>query len=343
MLAEFLKEIEITLTEMLSADPASNVDTQILHQAANHLSLAKGAKRARPQLVYLFGRALDLKSGDLVNIGIAAELIHTASLLHDDVIDSGTSRRGRATVNALYGNKVAVLSGDFLLTMALKQLHSLPHAITKKALDVIKEMTIAAILELKIREKAEFSYESWRSIAEGKTGYLFGWCGQAPGLKAENSEAMDAFERCGRTLGIAFQMADDIRDFFGQDIGKNNFSDIINKNPNFIMILAANNSDKLKNQIENLWQKNEINKKELTELGKGLLKNKIHYEALDSLEKEIITGVEYLKDFQNKESIKQLFDWIEGLYKGYTSNIQIPVKSMWKKIRLLKTTRAAGR
>ena len=90
-----------------------------LLNAGRHLCIGSGGKRVRPTMVRLFGLAAGAPEVGLLNVAVAAEMVHSASLLHDDVVDAGMYRRGRPTVNALWGNIVAVMGGDLLLTLAL--------------------------------------------------------------------------------------------------------------------------------------------------------------------------------------------------------------------------------
>src|SRR5512144_1649282 len=116
-LADFLSEVEQAMDEALQTSVG---DT--LMDAARHLCMGGGGKRARPMLVRLFGDAVGAPDEHLVDVAVAAELIHSASLLHDDVVDAGMFRRGRPTANARWGNVVAVMSGDLLLSGALLRL-----------------------------------------------------------------------------------------------------------------------------------------------------------------------------------------------------------------------------
>src|SRR5688500_11603790 len=115
----FLDQVEEGLGSALAEGPATGeaADGAILREAVRRLCLAPGAKRVRPRLVAHFGEALGVPPAGLVDVAVAAELIHAGSLLHDDVVDHARLRRGRPTANAEWGNLVAVLSGDLCLTL----------------------------------------------------------------------------------------------------------------------------------------------------------------------------------------------------------------------------------
>lgn len=264
---DFVGRVEARLAELLGEGglraPAPLVE------AARHLCLA-GGKRVRPRLVEAFGEALGLgpaAAGDgLVGVAVAAELMHAASLLHDDVVDGGTLRRGRETVNARWGNTVAVLSGDLLLSAALSELRpnvaesvASPSDVTRlrlvaDAVDVVLEMTRAAMNEVAARWRIDLGLEAWRAIAEGKTGVLFGFCGHAAALLADDEAAAARHRRCGHHLGVAFQLADDLDDLLpGGATGKDRYADVRNGNPSYPLLLAAARAPSLRATLHQTW------------------------------------------------------------------------------------------
>lgn len=202
---DFLSQIE----ENLQSAFQSNT---LLCQTGSHLCLAADAKRVRPLLTAYFANALEVPLEKIIPLAVAAEFIHSASLLHDDVIDNGDTRRGNPTVNAQWSNSVAVLSGNHLLSQAFKQLKPFKSEITQEAINVVGEMTRAAILELQMRESKDFTVEDWRHMALGKTGSLFAFCGSSVALFAGNPTAAGAFRLSGHHIGQVFQLVDDLHD-----------------------------------------------------------------------------------------------------------------------------------
>src|SRR5688572_1155237 len=179
-LTDFLGAVEQRLgSTLVDGNAGPDVKGDTLMEAARHLCLGSGGKRARPMLVLHFGDAVGVPAERLVDVATAAELIHSASLLHDDVVDAGMFRRGRPTVNARWGNIVAVMSGDLILSTTLLMLAQLDSRLSKIALAVIAEMTRAAIAEVEARGKLDLPMDRLRYICEGKTGSLFGFCGHA--------------------------------------------------------------------------------------------------------------------------------------------------------------------
>src|SRR3954469_2674338 len=142
-LSDFLADVEKALDGAL---PHARGDT--LMGSARHLCMGGGAKRARPMLVRLFGDAVGAPAEHLVEVAVAAELIHSASLLHDDVVDAGMFRRGRPTVNARWGNIVSVMSGGLLLPAARGRRKRMAPRVTHEAVATVVDMTRAAIVEV---------------------------------------------------------------------------------------------------------------------------------------------------------------------------------------------------
>ncbi len=224
-----------------------------LRSAARLLCLSSTAKRARPLLVERLGALLGTPPERLLPIAAAVELIHSASLLHDDVIDRALERRGQPSANAVYGNRVAVLAGDLLIALALELLRPLPAGVTAAATDAIAAMTRAAMLEIERARDAGLDEDAWRAIARGKTGSLLAFCGRAVGLEAGEEEAAGAFAHAAEQLGIAFQAADDLADL-QEGTGKPRFQDLRHGNPSLLIAIALTSDAALAADVGCLWE-----------------------------------------------------------------------------------------
>jgi len=237
----FVEQVERRLAEALGSTAADGGGQVVLLDAARHLCLADRAKRARPRFVHRLGAALGVDEEALVDVAVAAEMMHAASLLHDDVIDEGTTRRGLETVNARWSNTVAVLGGDMLLCLALGCLDDYARTVTSEAIDTVARMTTAVMEEVACREEAAPpSLQTWRRIAQGKTGVLLGWCGRAVARLAGASDRVaDGLAEVGVRLGVAFQLADDLLDFAPQATAKTGLADLRNGNPSHPVIRAC--------------------------------------------------------------------------------------------------------
>ena len=185
----------------------------ILVEAVASLVGARSAKRVRPRLVIAFGdlAGVNLDDSRLVDAACAVELIHSASLLHDDVVDEAGERRGIPTANARYGNHAAVLAGDHVLAGALRRLAFDARAM-HAAVDAVLAMSAAAVCEIEVRGRLDVDERLLTSVAVGKTGALFGLCGRLAGILAGDDALARTFEQVGVDLGLAFQLADDAAD-----------------------------------------------------------------------------------------------------------------------------------
>jgi geranylgeranyl pyrophosphate synthase len=193
---------------------STDSDIERARDAARHLILS-GGKRIRPRLAMLVARAVGLDTDAARCIGTAAELVHSATLLHDDVIDRSDTRRGQPTVSAKYGTGSAILTGDFLLAQALMQLTEAEYYLATRELSrAVRDLAEAEILQLQQAYELETTLAQSKRIASGKTASLFAWCARAVALTADSPPSVtEAANRLGRLVGYAFQVADDLLDF----------------------------------------------------------------------------------------------------------------------------------
>lgn len=191
---------------------------------AHHL-LAAGGKRVRPLLISLLARALDTPFSKLAPCAVAAELVHTATLLHDDVLDGATVRRGRLAAHLKYDAHTAILSGDALLSKAISDIAELgdPEVLRRLA-QTVRELVEGECLQADLMGQVHGDVDAVMEIARRKTASLFAWAGWVSGHQA-GRHGDDLF-RFGTHLGLAFQLLDDILDWEGKDTGKTLFQDL---------------------------------------------------------------------------------------------------------------------
>ena len=314
----FLAEVTNRISTALSWDEeASGSGLPIMAEAARHLCLAPGAKRARPRMVYMFGLAVEAELDALADIAVAAEFIHGASLMHDDVIDEGTMRRGRATVNARWDNLTAVLAGDMLLSEAIYGLRRWKRPITEEALKLVAAMSRAAMLEAHVRTRTDVPLAQWRYIALGKTGAMFQWCGRSAAWLAGDDDALRRFGQFGDRFGVAFQMADDLKDILGGDIGKDRFADIRNANPSYPLILALQSSPGLKRDIEAAWKKDTLTPEEINRIGQAVLATGAAQRTFEQLGEEIAAALEALGPYQERPGCAEMAAWASMMWRSF--------------------------
>jgi octaprenyl-diphosphate synthase len=313
--AVFVDAVELRLRHSLQ--PQSQSQTQansadrILSEASQHLSLAQAAKRARPRLLLYFSRAIGNETSEtnqaLVDAAVVAELIHTASLMHDDVIDEASMRRGRDSVNARWSNCVAVLGGDAMLCTGLQLLEPYGMSLMQRALEVVAQMTRGVVLEVQSRRQTDITEATWRAIADGKTGILFGWCGWAPAELAGNADVAERFRRCGHHLGVAFQLADDLKDLTGADKGKPRYADIRTGTPAFPLVWATARSELVRERLSELWATDEaLTDEEVHAAGALVLESGALEATREALRVEIDEALEALGEYAQREGGREI-------------------------------------
>jgi len=217
-------------------------------EAAAHLVMA-GGKRVRPLAVILSAAAANGLSGDRAararSVALAAELIHSATLLHDDVIDDSRERRGRETSRVVWGNAVSVLSGDLLLTHALEVVHPLDGAdgrLLGDLLGTLRKMVEGEIVQLRGRASLDLSELTYERVVQGKTASLFAWACRSGARAAYGDERVAAaLGAYGAHVGVAFQIVDDLLDLVGDPkrTGKSLLADVKEGKPTLPLLRAV--------------------------------------------------------------------------------------------------------
>lgn len=217
-------------------------------KAAKHL-IGQPGKRVRPLVTLLSSRMAGQTPAIAKDLAVACELTHAATLLHDDVLDEGTERRGAPTARVVYGNSASVLGGDHLLIEALRRVRRAPQIeLLDRMLDVIDLMVFAEALQLAQRETFEPIRERYMEVANGKTAVLFAWGmyagGLVGGLPQEHCERLASV---GTDLGLAFQAVDDLLDLSenAHEIGKDVFADIRDGKLTLPLIIACESDPSL--------------------------------------------------------------------------------------------------
>jgi len=217
-------------------------DVVLINQIGEHI-IGSGGKRLRPLLVVLAARTG--KQGENVNgaaLAAIVEFIHTATLLHDDVVDESGLRRGRQTANALWGNAASVLVGDFLYSRAFQMMVGLDRMLVMRVLaDTTNAIAEGEVLQLLHMGDPDLSEARYFDVIRRKTAILFAAACRLGGLAAGlNDAAQDALHRYGMALGIAFQIADDVLDYVGDagKIGKHLGDDLAEGKPTLPLIIA---------------------------------------------------------------------------------------------------------
>ncbi|MDT9001118.1 polyprenyl synthetase family protein [Paucibacter sp. APW11] len=228
-------EVDAVIARRLSSDVA------LINQIAGYIVHA-GGKRMRPKLVLLFANALGFTGPERFELAAVVEFIHTATLLHDDVVDESSLRRGKQTANALFGNAASVLVGDFLYSRAFQMMVSTNRM---RVLDVLAEATniIAEgeVLQLMNMHDPDISVDAYLRVIRYKTAKLFEASARLGAVLANaDAETEEACAGYGRAMGTAFQLIDDVLDYEGdpQALGKNVGDDLREGKPTLPLLLA---------------------------------------------------------------------------------------------------------
>lgn len=223
------------------------------NQVIRHI-FASGGKRVRPAIFMLTCQAIGYEGAHAYPIAAVCEYIHTASLLHDDVIDNSTVRRGKPTANSVWGDETAVLAGDLIYSAACRLMvktGSLP--LIDTFAECIRFMSESELYQLDLLWKASTTRAQYEKVVAGKTAALFEASSKTPCYLAGLPEPVtEAFGTFGRTLGFAFQIADDCLDYEGEEgeVGKSVTADLLEGKVTLPLILALELASKEGSRFE---------------------------------------------------------------------------------------------
>ncbi|GLP97351.1 octaprenyl diphosphate synthase [Paraferrimonas sedimenticola] len=248
-----MNQVNQLIIEQLQSDVA------LINQLSFYI-ISSGGKRMRPMLCTLAANAMGYDGDKHYKLAAIVEFIHTSTLLHDDVVDESTLRRGRETANALFGNSASVLVGDFLYTRAFQLMTEL------ESLEILSELAKTTnilaegeVLQLMNCNDPDTTEESYMRVIYCKTAKLFEACTRLGGmLGGANIEEQKALADFGTYLGTAFQLADDLLDYTADadELGKNIGDDLAEGKPTLPLIYAMANgtpeqSQMIRSAIEN--------------------------------------------------------------------------------------------
>ena len=249
MLPSFDDVIELARRDMLAVDELITAslesDVALVSQVSQYIVMS-GGKRLRPLLVLLAARALGYEGEQHVRSAAIIEFIHTATLLHDDVVDGSDRRRGRDTANTVFGNQASVLVGDFLYSRAFQMMVDIDSMRVMQILaDATNTIAAGEVMQLMNVHDPDTTEEAYRQVIYRKTARLFEAGAQIAAVLADrdpgDEAAMIAY---GKNLGAAFQLIDDALDYNARadELGKNIGDDLSEGKPTLPLIYAMANS-----------------------------------------------------------------------------------------------------
>jgi octaprenyl-diphosphate synthase len=246
LLRDDLAWVEEALRESAAQGPAPAVN------AARHL-VEMGGKRVRPMALLLASACFGPVPEASRHLAVCVELVHSATLLHDDVIDEGTERRGREAARMVWGNAVSVLSGDLLLTHALLTAQRQAPALMPGFLTMLRHLVEGEIVQLRGRSELEVSEAVYGAILRDKTAALFRFATSAGAeLAGASPRWQTVLGDCGENIGMAFQLVDDLLDYAGEDTGKTMFADLRQGKLTLPLVLAVQENPALLDQLRRI-------------------------------------------------------------------------------------------
>lgn len=307
------KEMDL-FEEKFSNSMISNVP--LLNRITHYVVKRKG-KQMRPMFVFLTAKMMSdnaIINEKVYRAASIIELIHTATLIHDDVVDSSDKRRGFFSLNALWKNKIAVLVGDFLLSKGmLLCIDNDDFDLLKIISKSVKDMSQGELLQIEKARRLDIDEKTYFNIITKKTASLIASC-CALGASASNSSKVqiNKFYELGEKIGIAFQLKDDLFDYGNRKIGKPTGIDIKEKKLTLPLIYALNNSSKSKKK----WLINSV-KNSNDNVIKDIISYVTEIGGIDYTQKKIneyynsaIEDLKYFKDNEFKESLKKLIKYV---------------------------------
>ena len=289
----------------------------LLSQVLDHIKQRAG-KRMRPMLILLMAKNFGKVSDVSLNAAVGLELLHTASLVHDDVVDESDERRGQASVNASYNNKVAVLVGDYLLSTALLYVsYTHSEVIVRYLSELGRTLSNGEILQLSNIQNRTISEDAYYDVISMKTAALFEACAvigaESAGASHEDTMAAREF---GKKLGLIFQIRDDIFDYYdSKEIGKPTSNDMVEGKLTLPVIYALNSTDN-KEMFELAYKVKDhtVTDEEVAQLVQFTKENggiNYAYKIMDRLHEECMIFIdEYVTNPEIKKSITAYLDYV---------------------------------
>ena len=291
-------------------------DVPLLDKITHYIIKRKG-KQMRPMFVFLTAKMLNNGKVDEKTYRAASliELLHTATLVHDDVVDDANERRGFFSVNAIWKNKIAVLVGDYLLSQGLlMSVDNNEFVLLKIVSTAVKEMSEGELLQIEKSRLLDITEEVYFDVIQKKTASLIASCCAAGAASVTNdNDTIQKLKRFGELVGLAFQIKDDIFDYGDSEkIGKPTGNDIREQKMTLPLIYVINNSPKnVSKELINIVKNHNEEKKHV----KRAIKIVVESGGIQYAHQKMIhiqqQAIEILKDFEDNEAKKALLGLVE--------------------------------
>ena len=311
LLKSSLKRVEREISKNIKDEE------KLITLTAGHLIKAKG-KKIRPLLTLLVSKMLNYKGNADVTLAVCIEFIHNATLLHDDVIDTGKIRRGKLSANQIWGNKVSVLVGDYLLSRSFKLMVKNK---SLKLLEILSQTSLilarGQIQDVGNNQNVNLTEKKYLSIIDAKTAELFRIsCFLPTIITDQNKKTQKIFNDFGFNFGMAFQLSDDVLDYFGDSskMGKSVGKDFFEGKVTYPVIHCFKKSDKKsKKIIAKLFFKRKRSKKDLALLLNLMKKTNTYKSSIEFVRKYAEKAKTNINKFEGNKYKVYLDDLVDHL------------------------------
>lgn len=315
---QIIAPVEAEMSEFEDRFRESMKSQAPLLDKVTHYIIKRKGKQMRPLFIFLSAKMLGEVSDKTYDAANLVELLHTASLVHDDVVDDANERRGFFSVNALWKNKIAVLVGDYMLSkillLSIERENPKLLAVVARA---VREMSEGELLQIEKARKLDITEEVYYEVIRQKTASLIATCCEAGAISVDRMDQTENMRLFGETVGLAFQLKDDIFDY-GEpgNIGKPTGLDIRERKMTLPLIYVLNNSTKeVRKELINIVKRHNENPKKV----QRAVKLVIEHGGIDYAHKKMLEykqrALDLLNDIPDSESKKALIGLVE-----YTTN-----------------------
>jgi len=306
------KELEIF--EKAYKESVSSDNSQV-EQVIRHVIIKSDGKRIRPILLLLAAKACGEINEATYNSALTVELLHTASLIHDDVVDDSKMRRGQPSLNAIYDNKMSVLVGDYYLSTALiKSVYTGNFEIISSISNIGRFLAEGELQQLFLVKDTIIDENEYFDVIRKKTASLLSVCMKIGAMSVNASEEkVDTFEELGKYLGICFQLRDDIFDYFSNDVGKPTGNDIREGKITLPLLYALkNNTGKSGECLDIIRNKafTDINVQLLIRFAKDNGGIEYAYRKMDDFKNKALSLIHPMPENDVKQALYQAVDYV---------------------------------
>lgn len=306
--SEEMQEFEVRFKKSMQSD------VPLLDKITHYVVKRKG-KQMRPLFIFLTAKMLGKTTDKTYDAACLVELLHTASLVHDDVVDDANERRGFFSVNALWKNKIAVLVGDFMLSQVLLQsIEKDNQDLLKVVARAVREMSEGELLQIEKARQLDITEEIYYEVIRKKTASLISTCCEVGSISSVDNEMNETMRLFGEKIGLAFQIKDDIFDYGTPDnIGKPTGNDIRERKMTLPLIYTLNNASKEeRNELINIVKRYNENPKKVKRAIQLVIKNggiEYAHQEMIKLKNEALELIQNIPDSEAKKSLVGLVEY----------------------------------